>query len=218
MKIISKFKDYYDHIAHIYGGGDPMITYPRGKFEPPVVNITDDIRQIMYRLNFDINSERKYRYIIVAGKLYTLRSDMEGVGKDRHLGEYKLFNAENYPEIFNKKEKSRRFWWSRSPDESLYIGYENPAFTQIAKDIKEPVYEIMLITRDSVFVSELVPILSDTPIPSVLSAEQAYQDIAYYISNVMKESPDVRMPDISTDKEKVLQHGFDAKQSFRHRK
>ena len=29
MKIKSNFKDYYDYIAHLYGGGDPKVTYPR---------------------------------------------------------------------------------------------------------------------------------------------------------------------------------------------
>ena len=29
MKIISKFKDYYDHVAYMYGGGDPKIIYDR---------------------------------------------------------------------------------------------------------------------------------------------------------------------------------------------
>jgi hypothetical protein len=29
MKIISQWKDYYDHVAHIYGGGDPKVIYNR---------------------------------------------------------------------------------------------------------------------------------------------------------------------------------------------
>jgi len=29
MKIISKYKDYYDYVAHQYGGGDEKIVYVR---------------------------------------------------------------------------------------------------------------------------------------------------------------------------------------------
>ena len=29
MKIISKFKDYYDFIGRKYGGGDPKVVYKR---------------------------------------------------------------------------------------------------------------------------------------------------------------------------------------------
>ena len=38
MRIISKFRDYYDSIAHIYGGGDPKIVYVRDDIVAPTVS------------------------------------------------------------------------------------------------------------------------------------------------------------------------------------
>ncbi len=34
MKIISGWKDYYDHVAHMYGGGDPKVIYNRDYVVP----------------------------------------------------------------------------------------------------------------------------------------------------------------------------------------
>lgn len=34
MKIISKWRDYYDHVAHMYGGGDPKVIYNRDYVVP----------------------------------------------------------------------------------------------------------------------------------------------------------------------------------------
>ena len=42
MKIISQFKDYYDFIAHSYGGGDPNLVLNRNLQNKPVY------RQIKY--------------------------------------------------------------------------------------------------------------------------------------------------------------------------
>lgn len=37
MKIISRFKDYYDHVAHQFGGGDPKVVYYRDHVIPDIV-------------------------------------------------------------------------------------------------------------------------------------------------------------------------------------
>jgi hypothetical protein len=37
MKIISGWKDYYDHVAHMYGGGDPKVIYKRDYVVPDQV-------------------------------------------------------------------------------------------------------------------------------------------------------------------------------------
>lgn len=38
MRIISAWKDYYDHVAHIYGGGDPKVIYKRDYVVPDKVS------------------------------------------------------------------------------------------------------------------------------------------------------------------------------------
>ncbi len=63
-----------------------------------------------------------------------------------------------------------------------------------------------------------VPILKDIGFNHVQSPEQTYQDISYYMANVLRENPDVVPPVKIADKDRIVQHGFDLKQSFRHRK
>jgi hypothetical protein len=50
--------------------------------------------------------------------------------------------------------------------------------------------------------------------------EQLYQDVSYWVANVMNGSPDVQPvgKPPQSDVEKVVAHGLDLKQSFRHRK
>ncbi len=43
MRIKSTFKDYYDHQAHVYGGGDPLVTYARNPSKPESVSGSDAI-------------------------------------------------------------------------------------------------------------------------------------------------------------------------------
>ena len=57
-----------------------------------------------------------------------------------------------------------------------------------------------------------------TGFPEIMPAEQLYQDLAYYIANVIEDGIDLRPPTEIADIDKVVQYGFDKKQSFRHRK
>lgn len=60
--------------------------------------------------------------------------------------------------------------------------------------------------------------LNDLGFAAIMSAEQAYQHIESYIVNVLRDNPDKIPPVQVDDKIKIGQHGFDLKQSFRHRK
>ena len=67
-------------------------------------------------------------------------------------------------------------------------------------------------------ISERIPNLSTFGFASVVSAPQMYQNIAYFMANTVNESPDLVVHDNMSNREKIQQHGFDLKQSFRHRK
>ena len=69
-----------------------------------------------------------------------------------------------------------------------------------------------------IIIDKNIPILQEYGVNNYIQPEQLYQDIAYYVSNKMVTSPDLEVHDNMSDKEKIAQHGFDLKQSFRHRK
>lgn len=60
-----------------------------------------------------------------------------------------------------------------------------------------------------------IPMLSKYGFASVISPDQAYQELDYFIGNLMNESPDLAPPVKVSDKDKIVQHGFDLKTSFR---
>ncbi|MNL14187.1 hypothetical protein D3C87_1351180 [compost metagenome] len=64
-----------------------------------------------------------------------------------------------------------------------------------------------------------VPCLLDLDFGKVLPAEQLWQDIQYYLLNLINESPDMAPPPRppQTNLEKLQSHGFDKRWSFRHR-
>ena len=82
--------------------------------------------------------------------------------------------------------------------------------TQRLTSVRSPTTKIVI--------DKNIPILQEYGINHYIQPEQLYQDIAYYVSNKMVTSPDLEVHDNMTDKEKIVQHGFDLKQSFRHRK
>ena len=226
MKIKSNYKDYYDHVAHTYGGGDPKFVYARVPIAADrcSVHITDDqARDLnMFRLwRRELLDQHTYgsKYIVIAGKRYLVVRKWR-TNEIMPL-EYRLFTEKNFPQEYEHNRKLR-YSWRRVDDYSSEIGGEYPILTQIALSFNAPVYSIDQIRRGSrgveVVVDQNIPVLANYDIPTIISAEQLYQDLSYYVANTMHPSPDLIVNDNQSDKEKILGHGFDVKQSFRHRK
>ena len=101
MKIKSTFKDYYDHVAHIYGGGDPKCVYVRMPFEGKLTFQMKSTFHGAFHGRFDLRwSEYRggispylsYKILVIAGKAYLLASKTEaGVLPTP----FKLFTPEN---------------------------------------------------------------------------------------------------------------------------
>lgn len=64
------------------------------------------------------------------------------------------------------------------------------------------------------------PLLASSLLIEIYKIQQIYQDIDYFVTNIVRESPDVQPAGKppQTDVEKLESHGFDKQQSFRHRK
>jgi len=63
-----------------------------------------------------------------------------------------------------------------------------------------------------------IPVLADYKFGAVREATQLYQDLSYFMGNTIHPSPDLAPPVQVSDKDRIVQHGFDLRQSFRHRK
>lgn len=228
MKIISNYKDYYDHIAYQYGA-DPLTIYNRQPF------VSDD--KLLKRINDAMRfkycyfptrhlshkpTERQYKWLVINAKLYLLTA--ENIQKP-----FKIITPEEYQQITSSGGK---FHSASSWIRGLYpylSGYEYyiantvvyDELVAVSRALNTPVFEIGE-TRfghyDPTTNKCRIPVLSELGIASIIPAEKLFQDLAYFIGNVMNEVPDVKPPVTIDNDLRVEGHGFDLKQSFRHRK
>lgn len=231
MKIASPFKDYYDHIAYAYGGGDPSIIYERrrigamknidGATYADSVDVEVDslvhLSPPPYRFKGFIGYNGPLKWLIVCGKPYLV---IDTSGDQGHPAKFEIFKHEKHHHHFSDPGQERY----REPE---VIGIEDPTLIALSRVVGHPVFIINKIrytpaqgggSRIQVNIHGDCPILGALGFAATYPADQLFQDISYFMVNKMKESPDLAPPSNMTDKEKISQHGFDTKQSFRHRK
>jgi hypothetical protein len=219
MKIKSRFKDYYDYIAHLYGGGDERVTYVRDRIPEDLTSVTfarDEIKHnlVLYEPRVRLG-KGSISWLVVNGKVYTLFTERNDDYSNKPT---KLLTQENFGGREGELFQYASLNWPK------YQGFESHWAEAISRKIKQPVFVIDHYSygyssgTTTFVIEENIPILQNFHFAKYASPEQLYQEIAYYISNKMVDSPDLVVNNNMTDKEKIVQHGFDYRQSFRHRK
>jgi hypothetical protein len=242
MKIIAQSKDYYDHVAHVYGGGDPKIVYDRrrmaaqstacGITSAPPIAVDCAAHPIRPPQEFH-GTDYHTSWLAVMGRYYLLLNAPDrsaGLGINSFMfgprTSWRILSPKLHPEVYQRvssREKARR----RHTD--LYdqhrglewcLGMPCPHLLSITKKIGQPVFHIIRSHhRDqTIYIEPNIPNLGELGMASIYPAEQMYQDLSYFVGNVMNPSPDMAPPTVMSDTERIVQHGFDLQQSFRHRK
>lgn len=218
MLVRSSFKDYYDHIGHVYGGGDPSIQYIRKRLREVEqgterYSTFEVVQEGIRHTPYGDADNLKYKWLSVVGRYYLLvgtKNDYD-VTPDWQIASFVL-----HPQLFKKIEKHR---WFRGGESKNYVGEFSPKLVELSRKLNAPVFTFELSWKSKgalrVFVD--VPILANIGMPKLVPAEQMYQDLSYFLGNIIKESPDMTPSSKMSDKEKIVGHGFDLKQSFRHR-
>ena len=250
MKIISKHHDCYDYLQYVYGVDDRAVYYRditntrnTGEFvagyvdestneyiDLKIMTVEPDDRisfpDCWYRSQLSKYSDccDSFPYLVICGKIFklvVLNENGELYVKDDPYLKYKQIKYEIFhPDVHDRLYTST---WCRT-------GYnmESEPVVNLCKKVKLPVF--MICNTDtkrttSSYYKIMVniynpPLLSTVRVDRVYSPEKLYQDIEYYLLNVINESPDVlpagNLP--MTNKEKIISKGFDYKKSFRHRK
>jgi hypothetical protein len=227
MKIHSQFKDYYDHVAYAYGGGDPKVLYLRNRLGALKHYYTDhlveglDIVQKGLPYTNDDELYRKFnhrsKWLAINGKIYLILNKVAAMYEAPIPENWQVLTEEKHPEIWTYLHKVH--WWARG-EVKQYIAREMPEVLELSRKVGAPVFTFdhKSWRNDIVHVDGNIPILGTMGVPALIPAEQLYQDIAYFIGNTIKLSPDMMPATVMTDKEKIAAAGFDLKQSFRHRK
>jgi hypothetical protein len=227
MKIISNYKDYYDHVAYQYGV-DPLIVYKRQPFSHDAdlhKYICDQLHYIScYFPTRHIrpkDCEHQFKWLCINAKLYLLAAD------NIHAA-YKVVTPEIYKQLMSKGSKFELgSSWSRrhypySSGYDYYIGNDRVynELIEVSCKLNTPVFEITE-THFGHYIPETnkcrVPTLSELGVASVIPPEKMFQELSYFIGNIMKDTPDVKPPVVIDNDLRIEGHGFDLKQSFRHR-
>jgi hypothetical protein len=202
MYIIDKNKDYYDYYKSIYGI-DKTITYDRRGS-----TVLSEQKLLKFISNCVVDSPSSVLYFILEVgtiqylfrvKMYYKRADKYSF-PEPYKGEFSLNNVFKDHKHYFKKEISlvpvktnRGYWWSKQ--------HEN----EVAKSWGE-----IEVLKDRVVDN---PIVADTSIPSFIDPKDIWIELTNFISSKYN---DKTVDIVNTDIDKVVNHGFDKKSSFRN--
>lgn len=207
MLILSKYKDFYDHVSYVYGI-DKKIVYTR------------DVAKNVEIIANEIPGYRKFRSIDQLVEFGDKVSIVVIVDKMYFVVKNYLTNEERVLDQSDRLMRSRSIIRDETHNDPDLI-------LKLTKKVGSPVYQIesfdidwsdpdrKLIAR----IAEKTPRLSDIKgMVALLDSQQTYQEISYAIANLLNPNPDNTPPIVVSDKYKIQAAGFDLKQSFRHRK
>ena len=199
MKIISKYKDYYDYLSGVWGEDPKLVLERKGEF---VVGNSNHLGCDMYVLTF-----------IIGGVMVQIYCN----GEDYFFGkDLKQFDNSNY-------------WWKKEGHYRVEIGYSNGRTNDmfIVDGIKEGFSYLndkyncpILYNKQSWHCSDITkedfatyPLLSSTPVTKFVDAVDVYRWIQEYLAKKVDQSQ--ARQDSQTDIQRLQNKGFDKKTSFR---
>lgn len=240
MIIKSPVKDYYDHVGYQYGAtpDNSTTTYVRGEIKKQTTTVVGSFGSFRDSPG-GINDWKElqpwlFRWCIVNGRYYLIVADNNyQMLSDDDLRPFRIFTPKHpaaqwlirHPDpdhmVFEKRWMR---YMNKGKDIDYYLGREGSELITLSRDIGEPVFAIKRVTWNrpqrnyTVEIYSKVPNLGEMGFGSIIPAEQMWQDLYYFLANRINPSPDMMPPSKMTDKEKIVGHGFDFVQSFRHRK
>lgn len=210
MIIKSVFKDYYDYLCHVYGV-DEKIAYDRSPRVCPLeINRHgfDDIWPASSNFGFwNLDTGYNLKYVAITGVLYI-------IAQKKTTDTWFYVKPEQYGSVVINSERNT----AKRIATALVKGhgFTSPSIVKLHKLVDSPVFSFEAFDRVLV-IDARAPNLGQLGIPAIIPAEQMYQNICHYLTNVLRDSPDSSPVSPMTDQQKVVSHGFDKIQSFRHR-
>lgn len=200
MKIISKYKDYYDYLQGIYGVDEKLVLDRRAKFYPSVSDFPNG------KIDFVIG-DLYISVLKIDDKIYSGRNELLSIGE-----------AYEYETPSGRLDEGVRVTYK----ESSYPYREskaNMSFNIIKGKgrLQNTEYEkipIIVFTRHNVDKFMEFPRLEEFGIQKILKPHDIWIELSSFLGklNSQKEPPQP----IGDDKVRILSAGFDLKTSFRN--
>lgn len=215
MLIVSKFRDYYD--ASVGYGIDKTIVYERETktIKSRLFFLDEYIAGDNYYSNwrdYGSRSDVRYEWRIIGfcGKTYVLLTEFTKISKDSETAEY-YYGDECLERVF----EGGRDRWHYKETQDFIQKWQNREYIDFFYDNKVPVFSVEPSSayRGSVEVV-LNPVLSEIKFFRLFNSYSAFQEIQMFISGVIGINTS-NTTEID-DKNKIIQHGFDTKWSFRN--
>jgi len=228
MYIITKFKDYYDSVAHSVGV-DKTIQYKRETSN--ILNTTDITlghHNFLYPLSYPWVQREKLVKTALAiigfcGKLYVF-------GHKDGEGDYEFEYGNNIEKLIYKRKSKQELRWDKKFNDTkkdkqrlrdIVDKYHLKERHDIFHELKVPIFVCILRDEDHLIPDSpgrdrnqiiLNPDLEWYKFQTMVDPFTAFQEIQMYISGVLGTSENETI-DVS-NKDKISKHGFD-KFSFR---
>lgn len=226
MIIKSPFKDYYDFVANMYGGGDPKIVYLRTKLKAPTSK-PHEYSSDTFHVDFDSShgipsvprdilmsddTLVKFKWLFVAGVAYLIHVRLQ-----RSVSNFFNDYGEQYRVVTDRDvELMAKLNRSDLLNSAQATQARTDTMIELSRLINAPAFVFgSQYSRKKATVEVRCPILQDYGFSGIMPPEQLYQDLSYYVGNVMRPSPDMMPATENSDANKVIAHGFDPKVSFR---
>jgi len=201
MKILSKYKDFYDFLSGVWGV-DPKLVLDRREFD-----------------NVEFYSHKPQDVtLFICGKTINGFWDGENFYYGEALSKFGDITTPHYWSWRRETNPSRlvRFKFKGNHISSVTKDYE--ILVDIVDDLKQhnlkencPILMENLYFRDSFF---KFPVLSKMNVGTILKPEVIYQMLVDWYSERNNEAE--KRPDNQTDLQKLVSKGFDKKISFRN--
>lgn len=196
MKILSKYKDYYDWCVGKFGMDEKMVLDRTKNYYPNTRKYED--QSIVNEYTLAICGELFY-IIFYKGKAYHTQEELF------ELNDY-FYKHDRSKILFRKRHRwYKQYWDSGTLD---WFMLEKNGKTD-AND-KYNIPTLLKIGRND----WQGILLSEFQVGKYISPEEMFQTVYSWISS----KKDISIPNKQTNKEKILSHGLDYIKSFRHRK
>lgn len=172
------------------------------------------------------NLHWSFKWVCVCGRLYLLVADerMDSNTSLHTAPDYKLITG-NHPCLISYSDPATSSWKNEGLKIENVFGIYNATCVEVSRLLDCPVFLINNVwpergwygpnkTDYSISVSRKIPLLSKLGFAAAIPAEQMYQNIAMFL-NALKGNPDTATPVQVSDKDRLIQKGFDSKISFR---
>ena len=199
MKILSRFKDYYDYLAHQYGI-DEKVIFKRDSFSETKFNFDLKVPNV----RAFITAEVSFAYLVVNGLGYIIYNKRDGRATKVYF----------YGDDIDLDKKLKQYNKPRLIQPN-YVAFNLPNVDELVRMVGSPTFiitEFNTYEVGTVRIAKKAPNLGDLGFAKYKDAYTMYQETACYIGKVFGS---VEPPIQISDKDRIVAHGFDLKTSFR---